>query len=224
MKDLSLLTNQITHMNLNYHDGRNHNDTPLVGATPSWVNRDPNEITEFIETVKNDYQSDIILRLFTDPSDRMYLVDLRGNLDNIEIDILNSGKSCKHGEKYTVIFNKLQTNFKCNCEDFLYRSKSRDIVCKHITFMVCKVLNVYDHMFFETKKLSSIYQERIEKIIDSHCILYNKYVLNTEESCPICCDAFGSSDKIYFAKYNNHVHENCLQILLEQPSASTLSI
>ena len=223
MNNISLLTNQIIHMNLN------ESDTSL-SVTP-WVNRDPNEITQLIENVKNDYQSDIILSLFTNLSNKMYLVDHRENSSNIEVDLLGSKKkSSSFREKYTIIFNKQQANFTCNCKDFIFRAIQRDIVCKHITFIICKVLGIYDHKFFETKKLNSVYQKRMVMIIGSG-IWYNNEIsvkhlnfefkkntvkkLNTDESCPICCDAFGNNDTISCPECKNYVHKNCMDIWLE---------
>jgi len=197
-----------------------------------WVNRDPNEITELIETVKNDYQSDIILSLFTNLANKMYLVDHRNNVSEIEIDLLGSKRnnSIKR-EKYTVIFNKINSNFTCNCKDFTFRAKQRDIVCKHITFIICKVLGIYDHTFFETKKLSLAYQKRMTRILNYSNLWNNneisvkhinsefnkntKRVLNTDDQCPICCDAFGNKETISCPSCQGYIHKNCMDVWIE---------
>jgi len=245
---MNVLTNQIIHMNLNDqvndYDQHNDPDTSLGSVTPSWVNRDPNEITSLIETVKNDYQSDIILSLFTNLSNKMYLVDHREDSFKIELDLLGSKKKSASSrqrpslgggtltrEKYTVIFNKSQSNFTCNCKDFVYRAKSRDIVCKHITFIICKVLGIYDHTFFETKKLKLIYQKRMARIIGGSGIWHNNEIsvkhinykfnkntvrkLNTEETCPICCDAFSNVETISCPECHQFVHKSCIDVWIE---------
>lgn len=224
-------------MNLNDHD-HNDSDTSLGGVTPSWVNRDPNEITSLIETVKNDYQSDIILSLFTNLANKMYLVDHREDSFKIEVDLLGSKKTSSslgggtpNREKYTIVFNKPQANFTCNCKDFVYRAKSRDIVCKHITFFICKVLGIYDHTFFETKKLSHDYQKRMARVISGSSIWYNNEIsikhlnsefnknairkLNTDDSCPICCDAFGGNETISCPSCHQYVHKSCIDVWIE---------
>jgi hypothetical protein len=205
-----------------------------------WVNRDPNEITELIETVKNDYQSDIILSLFTNLSNKMYLVDHREDSFKIEVDLLGSKKKSRQSlgcgtpsrEKYTIVFHKPQANFTCNCKDFTFRAKSRDIVCKHITFIICKVLGIYDHTFFETKKLSPEYQKRMARVIGGSGIWYNNNIsvkhlnskfinntirkLNIEDPCPICCDTFGNGETISCPECHQFVHKNCMSVWLEQ--------
>lgn len=230
---MNVLTNQIIHMNLN--DQVNDEVNEIVDDTSfggSWVNRDPNEITSLIETVKNDYQSDIILSLFTNLANKMYLVDHREDSFKIEVDLLGSKKGYKPREKYTVSFNKSQANFTCNCKDFTFRAKSRDIVCKHITFIICKVLGIYDHTFFETKKLSHDYQKRMARIIGNSGLWNNneisvkhlnsefnkntKRILNTEDPCPICCDTFGGNETISCPSCHQFVHKSCMDIWLEQ--------
>lgn len=237
---MNVLTNQIIHMNLNdqVNDEVNEivDDTSLGG---SWVNRNPNEITSLIETVKNDYQSYIILSLFTNLDNKMYLVDHREDSFKIEVDLLGSKKKTTSSsggtpsrEKYTIVFNKSQANFTCNCKDFTFRAKSRDIVCKHITFIICKVLGIYDHTFFETKKLSSDYQKRMARIIGSSGLWNNNSIsvkhlnsefnkntvrkLNTEDPCPICCDTFGSGETISCPSCHQFVHKSCMDIWLKQ--------
>lgn len=225
---MNVLTNRIIHMNLN-----DQVNVEIVNEHVNyrWVNRDPNEITNLIETVKNDYQSDIILSLFTNLANKMYLVDHREDSFKIEVDLLGSKKGNKPREKYTVTFNKSQANFTCNCKDFTFRAKSRDIVCKHITFIICKVLGIYDHTFFETKKLSPEYQKRMARVIGGSGIWYNNNIsvkhlnskfinntirkLNTEDPCPICCDTFGNGETISCPECHQFVHKSCIDVWIE---------
>jgi len=246
---MNVLTNQIIHMNLNDgvmppndangvdNEQRGHNEH----FNYRWVNRDPNEITELIETVKNDYQSDIILSLFTNLANKMYLVDHREDSFKIEVDLLGSKKKITSSslgggtpfrEKYTIIFNKSEANFTCDCKDFVYRAKQRDIVCKHITFIICKVLGIYDNTFFETKKLDLVYQRRMSRVISGSGIWYNNELsvkhlnsefnkntirkLNIEETCPICCDAFSNVKTISCPECHQFVHKHCIDIWLER--------
>lgn len=232
---MNVLTNQIIHMNLN--EGVTPPNDVVVDEHVNyrWINRDPNEITSLIETVNNDYQSDIILSLFTNLANKMYLVDHREDSFKIEVDLLGSKRGSAFSrqgtpfrEKYTVTFNKPQANFTCNCKDFTFRAKQRDIVCKHITFIICKVLGIYDHTFFETKKLSQDYQKRMARVIGGSGIWYNNEIsvkhlnsefinntvrkLNTDESCPICCDAFGGNETISCPSCHQFVHKSCMSI------------
>lgn len=212
MNDLSLLTDKITNLNLN---DDNQSD-------------DSNSITKLIDTVKSDYQSNIILNLFTDISNKMYLVDHREDVYNIEVDVLGSKKTKNSREMYTIVFNKSSNNFTCNCKDFTFRSKSHGIVCKHITFIVCKVLLVLDPVFFDTKNLSDYDEKKMLNIIGNSKIWYNnnisikhinsefksnkKRVLDINEQCPICCDCFSNKETVSCPECFNYVHKDCIDI------------
>lgn len=219
---MNVITNQMNNLNVNENN-----------EYVDWVNHDPNKITELIDTVKNDYQSDIILSLFTNLSNKMYLVDYREDKHTLDIDLLGSKRTSKQSrEKYTVVFDKLHSNFTCNCKDFIYRSKSRDIVCKHITFIICKVLSIYDHEFYETKKLSQEYQKRLYMIIGNSGVWNNNHIsikhmnsefnkntktLNVDDTCPICCDLLSSDDALISCpECNNYVHKQCMDVWIQQ--------
>lgn len=216
------LTNQITNISLNEYN---------------WVNHDPNEITNLIENV-SDSQSDIILSLFTKLTNKMYLVNHRDYDRTLEIDLMGSLKTSVQKistrEKYTIIFKKSSCKFACNCKDFKYRSISHNIVCKHITFIICKILGIYDNTFFENKTLSSDYKERMYRVLNNpgiynNCPInyeeFNKSInsefennqvktLNTKDTCPICYDMFSDKKTVSCPTCHNYVHKECIQIWL----------
>jgi len=54
-------------------------------------------------------------------------------------------------------------SFSCNCPDHKFNSKKKDIVCKHICFIVCKVANIQDVAYFQSKQLT---QEQFDAVVN----------------------------------------------------------
>ncbi len=187
-----------------------------------------NMITEFITEMDNDYQSEILLKLFCGYSGSMYLENYEECSDCIKIHILGA-RNNNGREKYTItIKNK---RFSCTCKDFTYRSKKNDIVCKHITFIVCKVAHILDHHFFKTKQLSDVQLNIIQGILNNNNVWNNRTVsvkgLNNEfitqerkyepeEACPICFEWFQNQDVVSCPQCKNYIHKTCMDIWLER--------
>lgn len=257
-----MLTNIIINMNINHNnlnnnnnhndDDDNHNDnqnnsdsasdSDSASASDNNLNDNDNDnnnlhLSNLIYNT-NNYQSNIIINLFR-RSSKLYLVDHRENEFQIEIDILGSKKKSKR-EQYITIFDKNNSNFTCNCMNFICRSKQHNSVCKHITFIVCKVLGIYDYKFFETKKLNKQYQKKLLKTINSSIWYDNnisiKYInyefkqnvvrqLNINDKCPICCDYFNnieiecdttnSKEIISCPECFNFIHKDCMDIWIK---------
>jgi len=70
-------------------------------------------------------------------------------------------------KEYKVKLFKQGTNekgsFSCNCPDHTFNSKKKNIVCKHICYLVCKVANILDIAFFDCKQLT---QEQFEVVVN----------------------------------------------------------
>ena len=150
-----------------------------------------------------------------------YLVDNENNENNeniINIIILGDIKN-NIRQRYTILFNKIKGNFICNCKDFQFRAHKKNIVCKHISFIVCKVCKVLDHNYFKTKKMSDDNIKYITEYItnkESWTInkefLINKYDKN--DICGICCDTFNNTNVINCPECKNYVHKECIEIWL----------
>ena len=56
-------------------------------------------------------------------------------------------------------------SFWCTCPDHRFNSKKKDIVCKHICFVVCKAANILDVAYFQTKQLT---QEQLKVLKDKY--------------------------------------------------------
>ena len=53
-------------------------------------------------------------------------------------------------------------SFWCNCPENKFNSKKKDIVCKHICFIVCKAANILDVEYFQSKQLT---QEQFDAVM-----------------------------------------------------------
>lgn len=189
-----------------------------------------NQLTEFISNINNDFQSEIILKLFCGYSGTMYLEDYKceGDGNVIEISMLGSKKLNKR-EKYVVTIQ--DNKCSCTCKDFLYRSKKLGIVCKHITFIVCKVAYILDYQFFDTKELSEYNLQKIKNVLNNNAMWKNRQVsikdinkefltntknLEPTDTCPICYDCFNEPNRVISCpQCQNYIHKECMDIWLE---------
>ena len=191
-----------------------------------------NLITEFILSIKNDKQYDILLKLFTGYFGNMYLIDKKNildtDIDTVIIQLLGA-RNIKCRETYTIEFSN--GCFTCDCKDYTFRCKRLGIVCKHISFLVCKVAKILDFKFFNTLKLSdeniiifknalnsnSTWENRDLSVKNINCEFnINNKKFNIEETCPICYEYFSDKSKcISCPECNNYVHKDCMNIWLE---------
>ena len=124
--------------------------------------------------------------------------------------------------------------FWCSCPDHKFNSGKKGTVCKHICFIVCKILRYLNKDFFDSKKLPD---EQIEQLvaklttnnmcqIDKSLIkeikkisleLFMNFVRPIEEgdSCPICFDDINSKDKLACPSCHNYIHNDCMEVILE---------
>jgi len=81
---------------------------------------------------------------------------------------VHSGKEGDNERIYDVKLYKHGQNekgsFSCNCPDHKFNSKKKDIVCKHICFVVCNVAKIYDIAYFQSKQLT---QEQFDAIVNA---------------------------------------------------------
>ena len=163
---------------------------------------------------------------------KLYLVDYVDDDNNNEtcISLLGDRKKVgaqRYREKYNIIFNKENRKFTCECKDFLFRSHSKNIVCKHISFLVCKVLKIYNHDYFKTKIAppntqslltdSNIWtNNNISIKFLNHDFIHSEKTLNINDRCPICYDQFGNFPVLNCPTCKNFIHNDCIQLWLIQ--------
>jgi hypothetical protein len=196
-------------------------------------NRQDNQnlVTKFLTEIDNDYQSDIILKLFcgySGYSGNLYLFDYSKETNTVYI--LGS-RSTKGRETYSVNIDKHTHSLTCNCKDFQFRAKRLDIVCKHIAFLVCKVGYILDASYFKSKVLTDVQYIRLMSILDNNTIWKNKFLsvkdinkefeiknnaFDSNDPCPICYDAYGDTQlNICCPQCKNYIHKKCMDIWLE---------
>lgn len=188
-----------------------------------------NKFTEFISSLDNEYQSEIILKLICGYSGTIYLEDFIDDVlsDTMTISVLGSRNS-KGREKYYVTIKDNQCT--CTCKDFLYRSKKHNIVCKHITFIICKIACIFDYDYFETKKLSEYQINLIRDILHNNALWKNRDLsiknlneeftknekeFNPDDSCPICYELLKDKNTVSCPNCNNYIHKDCMDTWLE---------
>jgi hypothetical protein len=123
-----------------------------------------NSIDTLIPLLNNEHQVSILNRIKTD-SDyaKVYLQNFEPNLDPKKktlkgtIKILgnyNRSKGVREGYEVKVFDKDPKGSFWCTCADHKFNSSKKNIVCKHICFIVCKVLKILQPYYFETKTLT----------------------------------------------------------------------
>ena len=188
---------------------------------------DTNLLTRFLSDIENDYQSDIVLRLFCSYSNNLYLFDY--SKEDRKVYILGSRNS-KGRETYVVKIDD-KHSLTCTCKDFQFRSKKLGIVCKHITFLVCKVGYILDPNYFITKKLTDKQNAHLINILESNVIWKNRHFsvkdvnkefqindnnFESNELCPVCYDSYGDIQlNICCPQCKNYIHKRCMDIWLE---------
>lgn len=193
----------------------------------------PPDKFRFLIQITNPYQRDILLKIINNyDSHRMFLVDLYVFQSFYDIILLGGnrkGNSNKR-ERYKVTLNKHNGTFSCTCKDFTYRCKNKNIVCKHISFIVLKVLNIYDIDFFTNKSLKPHQLDLFSEIMcdtrrwregdwsvkgTNKEFHKNTKPLDENDTCPICYDCFGIHDTVSCPQCNNFIHTDCMRIWLE---------
>lgn len=181
-----------------------------------------NSKLDFIENVYlfNSYQSDIILKLHCSYSNDIYLSNYINTDESLNIEILGSKKNKKRETYKITLINK---KFNCTCKDYEFRGKKLNIVCKHICFVVCKVANVFDLVYFQTKIFSNKNKEILLNILNKPKLCINsEFKVNKDidlnDICPICCELFNESKQILLSCpcCKKSTHKKCMEIWLEK--------
>lgn len=180
----------------------------------------------FIDSIENKQQIYTLLKLYCNYTSNKSNIVL-GNYINEEnilsVEILGTeNKISKIREKYTVVINN--NKCYCNCKDFVFRCKRDDIVCKHICFLICKVSNIFDALFFKNKIISD---ENIKIIVNElnkkkSCIniQFKPKDVDIEENCQICYESFGKNKLVCCPKCKNCVHEKCMSIWIQKTKSA----
>lgn len=190
-----------------------------------------NKITHLICEITNDKLSEIVLKLFSGESDYslMYLSDINVSESIVNIKLLGS-KRKQSRETYDIEINFEQRKIGCSCKDYTFRCQKNGIVCKHITFLVTKVANIYDVKYFNTTILSDDNVKTLKEVLNTNTLNTSSVSIkginkdfkssnkefNEREVCPICCDCFQTKNEcLSCPECKNFVHKNCFDVWFE---------
>ncbi len=176
---------------------------------------------DFISNVNNPDQLKILMNIFTNES-ICYLTNIRENKGSIDINMLGQQRGNKPRSSYKVTLDLVSRKLKCNCKDFIFRSETKKIVCKHISFIVFRCAKVYSNNYINTKVLREIELSKITSFLKNNN-LWNKYTLATfsnisklkdeDQECPICCEmlSYNTEEIVSCPTCKNVVHDECIR-------------
>jgi len=158
---------------------------------------------------------------------RMFLIEYKiKNIHHFQFTIL--GNSCK---VYNVIIKKYPT---CTCPDY----KRRHRVCKHICFIIGRVLKSVSTIYnipLSDSNLELLYKEleTISQNVIANQTICDKYKyaiskknkdkkierkpIHSDDCCPICFEEFNIKEKIIYCKLGcgNNVHKTCFDMWIK---------
>jgi hypothetical protein len=126
----------------------------------------PTTVSGLIPLVANEHQQNALRRLtLRDESSQIYLSAYERNestdrhLAGLEGTFTVFGTMKAAGrEAYSIKFFKPHAHdrgsFWCSCPDHKFNSGKKNMVCKHICFLVCRVGRIFDPAFFATKQFT----------------------------------------------------------------------
>lgn len=212
--------------------------------------QNPTSIPTLIEHLTNEYQQEALRKLLArDENSHVYLSKYETNTSTDRkkqgiqgtFTILGTMKKGVR-EEYEVKMYKPGASekgtFWCSCPDHKFNSTKKNMCCKHICFLVCRVGKLYDPPFFETKQLTveqfeafKIKAENTQQLLSDLTICRpNAHVtqdlfhsrskpLGEDDLCPICYDDMHTCaevDVLSCPGCTNYVHKRCMEVWLER--------
>ncbi len=204
-------------------------------------------IKDLSYALTNEHQQSILWRINNDSEgSKVYLQNFLPNSDKKKktllgtINILgnyNRSKGIREAYDVKVFKDDPKGSFWCSCADHKFNSGKKNIVCKHICFIVCKVLKINQTYFFEpaVKTLSNEHLEQLlAKFSDNSDMWKDKqYVRKSDfitiddfkifpkpisDTCTFCYDEMTDADKDIACACpicKHCFHEECMGVWLE---------
>ena len=209
-------------------------------------------ISELLTRLTNDAQKHALQRLLMRAEcNQVYLAGYEAN----PIRIGRAGEtegtfgilgSMRKGirESYSIKWYRLtagKPSFWCNCPDHKFNSTRKNIVCKHICFLVTRVGRILDPAFFEGDKRLTVQQHaQLQEIVRNTAIFQSPTLptlptlptpsplqttsifmecrkpVGPEDSCPICYDGMAGTECLNCPTCANNVHRECMEVWLER--------
>jgi hypothetical protein len=215
-------------------------------------NKKINNLAEMILNLTNQDQIKRLQKILPDNEDyaKVYLQGFTPNTNVKKPNLIGTIKilgqynfTKNERESYEIkVLQNEPTTFWCSCIDHKLNSGKKKIVCKHIAFVVCKVIQVLELNFFDSKKLTSEQlQLLLAKFSDKSELWKNKdfvrhikeITLDTfknfpspiDDVCTFCYDQMTEDDKpiaLCCPMCNHCFHSECMDIWLENYSKCTV--
>ena len=204
------------------------------------------DVKELYTKLENYDQKLILSRIMSDNDDyaKIYLQGYVVNIDPKKktllgtINILgqyNDTKKKRESYDVKVLKNEPKGTFWCSCADHKFNSTKKGIVCKHISFIVCKVMKILQLYYWDTKILSDEHLQLLLDKFNKNSDFWNnkdlvrdlkELSLNTfktflkpiEDTCTFCYDDMTDADKniaLCCPNCKHCFHEECMNIWLE---------
>jgi len=200
---------------------------------------------ELYNQLTNIHQFDVFQKIMYDTEDnKIYLSSYTPNNDPKKIDLVGTinvfgtfNKKKQERESYSIKIydnSSLKETFWCSCMYHKFQSGKYNTVCKHICFVVCKILKYLNKGFFETRKLNNELRTKLVNKLSSNNLveidrslikefkkisldLFKQFTkqLDPEDSCPICFDSFDVKTKVACPSCHNYIHSECVEVILE---------
>lgn len=211
-------------------------------------------IDELITKVDNPNQVAILNRIVTDKEySKIYLSGYEPNTETTgkkkhligTVKVLGTFNEKKQSrEEYEIKLYKEDPKgmFWCSCADHKFNSTKKNIVCKHICFLICKIAKFLKPEIFANKKLSDedlaqllakltatgeIWKDQtIAKILDKITLdTFKQFLKAIDDCCPVCFNDLTDDDKpqlLACPTCKNYIHSECADIWLEQKACCAM--
>jgi hypothetical protein len=210
-------------------------------------------LEELISKVENPNQVAILHRIITDKEySKIYLSGYEPNTDitgkkkyligtvNV-LGTFNEKKQCREEYQIKLYKEDPKGTFWCSCADHKFNSTKKNIVCKHICFLICKIAKFLKPEIFVNKKLadedlaqllakltsnSDIWQDQIVAKLDKITLdTFKQFIKAIDDCCPVCWNDMTVNDKPILLACpicKNYIHSECADIWLEQKASCAM--
>jgi hypothetical protein len=203
-------------------------------------------LNTLILEIANPHQQESLRKLLLrDESYQMYLAGYEKNLsdewghDHVQGTFRVLGTLNKRGERseYTIKLYKprpsTRASFWCSCPEHKFQSNKKQIFCKHICFLLCRVARVYNAELFTTKLFTEEMFARFVAAVENNANLMQDHAIcrasasttglfttitkapEEGDSCPICFDDITVEHiNVSCPDCHNNIHSECMEIWL----------
>lgn len=215
------------------------------------VNQSIKTIQQLLPHIQNEYQYQILTKIISDVEySKIYLSDYEPNTDVKKKDVIgtikilgtyNEKKKLREEYEVKIYKDSPKGTFWCNCADHKFNSSKKGTSCKHICFLVCKVMKIFDLNFFATKKLNQLQIDALIQKLTSDSLwkdsslakefekitleTFKNYMKQLEDCCPICFNDLEEHEKptlLACPTCHNYTHKECMEVWLEKQQRCVL--